>query len=83
VACTVIHVHADDIRGHQVGSALDALEVAAERAGECLAQQRLAEAWHALDQHVAAGDDRNAERVHDGLQADGSRADGLLQSLLE
>ena len=61
---------ADDVAGQQVGGELDALELEAERRAEALHQQRLGEAGHALDQHVAVGEQRHQRALDDGVLAD-------------
>ena len=49
-------VGADDVGGHQVGRELDAVELQSSDVGEGPHQHRLAEAGHAFQQRVAAGD---------------------------
>jgi len=53
-----------DVRRHQVRGALDALEAATQGAGQCLAEQGLAQARHALDEHVSARHHRDAQCPH-------------------
>ena len=54
-------VGADDVRGHEVGRELDALEVELQHAGERADHQRLGEAGHAFVEVVAAGEDGGEE----------------------
>ena len=51
------HLGADDVGRHQVGRELDAVELEVDRLRERLDQQRLGEAGHAAQQHVAAGEE--------------------------
>jgi len=53
---------AEDVRGQQIGRALDATEGQAERAREGAREQRLAHAGHVLDQRMAAGKQRDGEK---------------------
>ena len=53
----VQHVGAGDVRGHQVGRELDALELQVENLGQRADHQRLGQAGHADQQAVAAGED--------------------------
>jgi hypothetical protein len=76
-------MHADDVRRHQVRGALHALECAAERGGQRLAEQRLAQARRALQQHVAPRHDGHGKRVNHRLHADDHRSEALLQLLFE
>src|SRR5207249_10565532 len=50
---------AGHIRGQQVGRELDALERAAERAGDRLGEHRLASARHIFQQHMALAKQRD------------------------
>ncbi len=59
------HVRADDVRGHQVGRELDALEVELQHAGERADHERLGQAGHALEQAMAAGEDGGEELLED------------------
>ena len=61
---------AGDVRRHQVGRELDALEVEVEDVGERLDQQRLRQAGHAGDQAVAAGEERDQHLLDDLVLAD-------------
>ncbi len=62
----VEHVAAGDVARHQIGRELDALEGGAEHVREGAHEQRLAEAGHAFDEHVTAGEDGD-ERVQDEI----------------
>ena len=69
----LLHVEdrcAGDVRGHQVGGELDAAELAAEHAAQRADEQRLAQAGHAFDQHVAAGEQGDERAQHEFLLAD-------------
>ena len=54
---------ANDVVGHQVGSALNAMEGARYRGREGLRGRRLREAGHGLHQDVATGEKRGGERA--------------------
>ena len=77
------HVRADDVAGHEIRGALHALELAAEHARQRLRQQRLAEARRALHQHVAARDQRDAQRADHVLGADDDARQLALHGLFE
>ena len=64
---------ADDVAGQQVGRELDALELHAQRLAERLDEERLGEAGHALEQHVAVGEQGDQQALDDDILAD----DGL------
>jgi hypothetical protein len=68
-------VAAGDIAGHQVGGELDALGDAAEDAGEGADHEGLAEAGHALDEHVAAGEHADEHGVDDLVLAEEDAGD--------
>ena len=57
----VVDAGADEVGGHEVGRELDALELPADGIGERLDRQRLGETGHALDEHVAAGEERDGQ----------------------
>jgi hypothetical protein len=61
---------AGDVGGHQVGGELDSAEPAAEGLAQDPHEQRLAEARHALDQHVAPGKERRQRQPHELRLAD-------------
>ena len=63
-AAQVEDVGAGDVGGHQIGSELNAREVAAQHAGQRSDQQRLRDAGHALNQCVLAGQDHDEGLVH-------------------
>ena len=59
--------HARNVRGHQVRRELDSLEFDVQRQGEGPDEQRLGRAGHALEQHVAAGEQANQHLARRGL----------------
>ena len=59
-----------DVGGHEVGRELDAREAAVERARERAHEQRLAEARHAFEQHVPAGQERGQRLLDHVVLAD-------------
>ena len=69
----VVHQRAGDVAGHQVGGELHALEVQLQRRGERAHQQRLGDARHALEQDVAAAQQRDHQAADHGVLTD----DGL------
>jgi hypothetical protein len=72
-------VRAGDVRGHQVGGELDAVERQVEGLGEGADQERLAQPGDALEQDVAA-DEQGGEHAADDLRlADDDLADLGLQ----
>ena len=72
------HVRAGDVRGHQVGRELNALEADVENPGQRADHQRLGQAGHAFQQAMAAGEDGGEDLLDDVVLAD----DDLLQFLL-
>ena len=60
----------DDVGRHQVRRELDAAEAEVERLGEGADQHRLAEARHALQQRVAAGEQADQRLPHELVLAD-------------
>ncbi|MNC85490.1 hypothetical protein D3C83_10900 [compost metagenome] len=60
---------ADDVRGHEVRRELDAGEFQVQRVGERLHQQRLAQARHAFEQHVAGREQAREYPVHEIVMA--------------
>ena len=68
----------DEVRRHQVDRPLDALVRPAERARQAAQQRGLADAHVPLEQHVAAGEDRDRQQpYHPRLAHDGARDLGL------
>ena len=61
---------AGDVRRHQVGRELDALEAEIQDLGERLDQQRLRQSRHAGDQAVAAREQRDQDLIDDLVLAD-------------
>ena len=55
---------AGDVAGQQVGRALHAHEAQAERGGQGAHQQRLGDAGHVVEQHVAFGEQRDEQQTH-------------------
>jgi hypothetical protein len=70
---------ADDIRGHQVGRELHAPELHVGGLGQRLHQQGLAQARHAFDQRVAAGQQAGDQQFDHVLLADDHRPMLLFQ----
>ena len=62
--CLIEHVYTDDIARHQIRRSLNALELPAKRAGQCLGQQGLAKPRHALHQHMTARHQRDDQCIH-------------------
>ncbi len=79
-ALLVPDLGADDVVGHQVGRALDAVERSGHCGREGLRGRRLRQAGHGFNQDVAAGEQRGGERAaqtfltHDGVLIDGGHA---------
>jgi hypothetical protein len=71
----VQHRVAGDVGRHQVGRELHARVAQRHGLGQRPRQQRLAQAGHAFDQHVAAGDQRDQGLVHRFLLPDHGLAD--------
>ena len=71
----VENFRAGDVRRHQVGRELNALEVEVEDLGERLDQQRLGQARHAGDQAMAAGEQRDQDLFDDLVLADDDLAE--------
>ena len=57
---------ADEIGGQEVGRELDAVEASADGRGERADRQRLGEAGHALEQHVAVGEEADEQALEQG-----------------
>ena len=70
---------AEDVARHQVGGELDAAEVELERLAERAHQQGLAEAGHAFEQAMPAGEQADEQLLDDVFLAD----DGLRDRGLE
>ena len=69
------HHRADDVGRHQVGRELDAREAQIERGGQRAHEHGLAEAGHAFEQRVAAGEQAGQHAVEDRALADDQLAD--------
>ncbi len=61
---------AGDVRRHQVGRELDALELEMENLRDGFHEQRLGQAGRAGDQAMAAGEQRDQDLLDDFLLAD-------------
>ena len=77
-----VDARADEVGGHEVGRELDAAEGAAEHVGERAHGQGLGEAGHALEQHVAAGQQRDQQALEHRVLADDHALD-LVQRPLD
>ena len=66
---------ADHVGGQHVGRELDAREARVDGAGQAAHGQRLGQARHALEQHVAAGQQADQQARHHRLLADEDLAD--------
>ena len=70
-----VDARADEVGRHEVGRELQALERAAEHVGDGLDGQRLGQARDALEQHVAAGQQRHEHALEHRLLADDDALD--------
>jgi hypothetical protein len=70
---------AKDVRRHEVGRELNAVEFQIDRFGELLDEQCLRESWNTAQQAMSAGEKRDQDLAHDALLAD----DGLGELVLE
>ena len=77
-----VDARADEVGGHEVGGELDAPERAAHDVGERAHGQRLGQAGDALEQHVAAGEQRDEQPLEHRVLADDDALD-LVEDLLE
>ena len=68
-------VRAGDVRRHQVGRELDAVELEVEHLRQRADQQRLGQPGHADDQAVAADEQRQQHLVHHVVLADDQLAE--------
>ena len=66
---------ADEVAGHEVGRELDPAERRVERVGEGPDRQRLGQAGHALEQQVAAGQQRDEDPLQHLVLADDDAPD--------
>src|SRR5690606_9706365 len=71
-------VGADDVGRHQVGRELNARELQVQDVGNRVHELRLAEAGNALEQHVAAGEQRRQRAIDHLVVADDAAGDLLL-----
>ena len=74
-------VRAGDVGRHQVGRELDAVERAVDDVGDRPHEHRLAEAGHALEQHVAVGEQPGQGLADELALADDDPADLALDGL--
>ena len=77
-----VDARADEVGGHEVGRELDAAEAAAQHLRERAHGQRLGQAGHALQQHVAAGQEADEQALEHRVLADDDALD-LVERLLE
>ena len=77
-----VDARADEVGRHQVRRELDAPELPAEHVGERLDGQRLRQPGDALEQHVAAGEQRDEQALEHRVLAD-DHALELVQGVLE
>ena len=70
VLAGLVDAGADDVGGHQVGGELQAGERAADRRRQGLDGQGLRHAGHALEQHVAAGQQGDEHALDQAVLAD-------------
>ena len=68
---------AHDVGGHEIGRELDARILEMQHAAEGAQQRGLAEAGHAFEQNVAAGEQADQDAIDDVLLADDDLADFL------
>ena len=76
------HVRAEDIRRHQVGRELNAIEVEVERLGKCPHQECFAKPGNAFQQTVPADEQASQHAVDDFIMADDDTADLFANSLV-
>ena len=74
-------VRAGDVGRHQVGRELDAVERAVDDVGDGPDEHRLAEPGHALEQHVAVGEEAGQRLADELALADDDAADLALDGL--
>ncbi len=72
---------ADDVARQEVGRELDPLELDPQRRAQRLDQQRLGQSGHALQEHVAAGEQGHEQPLDDGILADDGLADFIAEFL--
>ena len=77
------HFGAENVRRHQVGRELDAVELQGRRVRDGLDQQRLREARHAAQQAVAACEQAREHLAPHALLSDDLTADFLIQPSCE
>ena len=72
---------AHDVAGQQIRGELDALELDAQGDADRFDEQGFGEAGHALQQHVAIGEQRYEQALDNGILADHGLADFLTKFL--
>ena len=77
----VVDPRADQVGRDEVGRELDALELAADRLGQRLDRHRLGKARDALDEDVAAGEQRDDQPLQQVVLADDDLLDLVEQAL--
>ena len=75
----VVDHGSNDIRGQHVGRELQAFELHIHAARQCFQGQRLSEARHSLQQHMAIGEQSDQQPVDQVLLTHDDPADFLLQ----
>ena len=68
-------MRADQVGGHEVRRELDAFERPVEDVGQRLDRQGLGESGHALEQQMAAGEERDEDPLEHGVLADDDAPD--------
>ena len=66
----VVDPGADQVRRHEVGGELNALELTADRLRQRLDRHRLGEAGNTLDEDMSAGQQRNEQALDQAVLAD-------------
>ena len=77
----VVDARADQVGGDEVGRELDPLELAADRLGQGLDGHRLGQARHALDEDVAARQQRDDQPLEQVVLPDDDLLDLVEQAL--
>ena len=77
----VVDARADQVGRDEVGRELDALELAADRLGQGLDRHGLGQAGHALDEDVAAREQRDDQPLQQVVLADDDLLDLVEQPL--
>src|SRR3954467_5532274 len=77
------HLGTDDVRRHQVGRELDAIEFEVDRLGERLDEQGFRKTGDAAKQAVAAGKEGGEDVLHDGVLSDDRAAELVAEARRE